>query len=238
MSSNVRRLVKRSLWLLTVAVCLSPYSDSITAAQPPTDQQVVRYVPGRQISAVARGGNTGGGAGSGLVILRDYEVPDLFVPPEFTFIAWKTIVYPVAAVVRVTQTSAVITPAGDWIETRVRGVVEQVLKNSTATPLVERSPLEFRTSGGVVSVNDRRVIAAFEGVRPLDQGKSYLVFASAQADGTLHVPAYSAFEFVEGRLQSLVSANTYDPIHVAADPETVFQEIRAYAAFKNPRRKQ
>jgi hypothetical protein len=221
----------RSLpWMALLVACAVTAPQWHAAAQTHAAGRAVRYTPNKPLVSVLRADDTV------VTVVRDFEMPDLAVPRGYSFTAWKTMVFPFVAIVQIEGTTSHLTPRGDWIELRVFGTVQEVLKNSTGVAVDSQSPIQLVMSGGEIALKGKRVAAIFSGVRLPARGRRYLLFGSLRDDGSLYVPAYNVFEYAGGRLSTLVDANVGDPIHVAGDAAAVFQEIQANAHIRLPRK--
>lgn len=214
-------------WLVALAVGVPDWH---AAARTHTAGRTVRYTPNTPLASVLRADDTV------VTVVRDFEMPDLAVPRGYSFTAWKTVVFPFVAIVQIDGTSSHLTARGDWMDRRVSGIVQEVLKNSTGMIIDSRSAIRFVMSGGEIAVKGKRIAAVYSGVRMPARGRRYLLFSSLRTDGSLYVPAYNVFEYAGGRLSTLLDANVGDPIHVAGDAAAVFQEIRANAHIELPRK--
>ena len=225
-------LTKRTLVVMTLAMS---HALPVASHSAPNDalqgNQLIRTVPyerGQPIRNKVKKGDLE------VTVERLWTSPDLNIPNGVDLIEWKTTLYPVVLVARVVKITGSESSTQDWVTSLVEASVLDVLKNSTASSLSERSRVVFGASGGEVSLNGARVIARFSGVERFQPDETYLIFGVVQTDDSLYVSYDNAYLLKSERFSGLDKTNKNDAIDRLGAKALVLQKIARGASKTSP----
>lgn len=153
--------------------------------------------------------------------------------PGLTQVEWLTSLSPFVGLIKVQERVSSITPSGDWIQTQVKAVVTEVLKNETNTPVLIGREVSFLEPGGALQVDGRLVRAQVKWLALTQIGRTYLVFGTFDEDGRLRTGPVSSYDVSGNHLKALFGrpGSQAEPIE-SREKDHVLDEIRALGRKK------
>jgi hypothetical protein len=157
--------------------------------------------------------------------------PPLLVPPppNLSLAAWLTQLTDAVYIIRVVSLEPALTDNGDWITTKVRAQISDVLKQDNVGFYSSKKMISFNVQGGEISIRGKRVSAVLKWASPFQIGQEYLIFARIDyADNSVHVGPSSVYQMQGSSFKSLRKDCPPDQIEVTAG-HIVIDNIRQKA---------
>lgn len=171
-----------------------------------------------------------------VMVLRSYVRPSIRFPPnsDYTYTEWKVEHADAIVVARITETQGVLTAEGDWVNTQATAVVDEAFKVTSPQVLTRGMAFRFTASGGVTTLDGKRIRARLAEIQPVIVGRRYLLLGDIGPNGLLSVRPDNIYEIRDGAVESS-DRKDGDPLTWLGTPDDVFSEIKKYVA--SPRRK-
>jgi hypothetical protein len=137
----------------------------------------------------------------------------------------------VAVLVLVKSKASQLTVDGTFIFTDYEVVIEDVLKNNSNAAVQPKQEITVTRSGGVVNLNGKILAVKDKSFKPLEAGKTYLLFLSYLPSTGAYKPlnSESSFDIGNRQLLPLTEEEPSDAISSMKDGATVINQIRTLA---------